>query len=379
MSNIETTVAETANAGSGKADWSALSDFSNVEVIEKKADPIIETPKQEEIVIDEVKTEVKTEEAKTEAVKTDEVKTEAATTETVEENPLELELKVDDISNKVVEYEDGTYKAFAKNMFDIELADESPEAFKQAFVPRAELEKLQNVTLDTVLSNVTPEVATALKLMEMGMSAETVLQPTRELDAYLALDDAALVRADLELQKDLSQEIIDNKMEILSEDPTKLKLAADELKVYINRERTKIIEDRKQYLEKYESDKKAVVEQKIQQERTQLQTELNNVSTFMGFKLTTEAKTAILRNINNGLYENINTPASKVQAILQREFQDKLVKHIQNKASETAKTDAAKKLLNIPPVIAGTGQMVDSSKQPTDNPWAAMAEDFKKQ
>jgi len=380
MENTETTVVETTNAGSVKADWSALSDFSQVVVTPTEAAPVIEENKPEEIKIEEVKPEAKAEEVKPEA-KTDEVKPEVKTEEVKPEDAESgaLEFKADDVSDVPQTYEDGTFKALAHDLFKIDLADESPEAFQKAFVPRTELEKLQNVTLDTVLSNVKPEVATALKLMEMGMSAETVLQPTRELDAYLAMDDAALVRADLELQTDLTPAIIDDMMEKLSESPDKLKLESDKLRIYINREKAQIVEERKQYLQKYESDKQNAMLHQKTQERTQVIDAMNKISEYMGFKVSKEATEAFIMKYNNGLYDNdLSSPTSKAQFIFQKEMQEKLTKHIQNKASETAKKEATNKLLNIPPLVTGAGQKVDTSKQPTDNPWGALSEDFKK-
>lgn len=376
MENTETTVTETVNAGSVKADWSALSDFSQVIVKPTEAAPIIEENKPEEIKIEEVKPEVKAEEVKPEVKAETTPEAEAVKHEEAESGALEF--KADDVSNVPQTYEDGTFKALAHDLFKIDLADESPEAFQKAFVPRSELEKLQNVTLDSVLSNVKPEVATALKLMEMGMSAETVLQPTRELDAYLALDDAALVRADLELQFKGRQDIVDNKMEILAESPDKLKLMADELKIYINQEKAQIVEERKQYLQKYETDKQTAMLHQKTQERTQVIDAMNKISEYMGFKVSKEATEAFIMKYNNGLYDNdLSSPTSKAQFIFQKEMGEKLTKHIQNKASETAKKEVTNKLLNIPPVIAGAGQQVDTSKQPMDNVWGAL-EDFKR-
>lgn len=400
MPNIETTASDTLTTGGGKADWSAVQeDFSDV-IIKTEEKPV-ETPvetKPEEIKIEEsAKLETKAEETKPEPTaeeKAKEVETlkaeakelglpETATKEDVAAaklvaEPKSLEFKLDDIQNVPQEYEDGTFKALAKNLYNVDLADETPEAFQKAFVPREEFEKVQNITLDSLLSTLNPEVATDIKLMQMGWSREQVLAPTREIEQYLSLDDAALIRADLEAQGDLTPEIIDNKMENLAAEPQKMKLAADEMRILLNREKNQIIENRKQTLQKYESDKQAAILHQQKQERNQVTDALNNVSTFMGVPVTKEVKEAFVKKYNNGLYDTeLNSPAGKAQFIFQREMGEKLTKHIQNKASEAAKMEVTKKLLNVPPVQTGAGQRVDTSKQPTDNPWGAVSEDFK--
>lgn len=398
MSNIEASVADTANAGSVKADWAQLAtDLSEV-VVEPKVEPVIEPEKKpEEIVIEpkvepiiEPKIEPTPEETAklAEEAKIAEIKElglpETATQVEIDAAKLAantnkpLEFKIDDIQNIPQTYTEGTFQALAKDVFGIDLPTESLESFKESFVPRAEFDKVQNVTIDTLLSTLRPEAATAIKLIQMGIPEEQVFAPTRSIDYHLSLDDVALVRADLELQKDLTPEIIDNKMELLSAEPHKLKVTADELRVYLNRAKTDILENGSAILQKYEQDKQNATLHQKQLERTQVTNELNKVQSFMGVPISKEVTEAFIRKYNNGLYDNdLNNPASKAQFILQKEMQEKLTKHIQNKAFEKVIVEQRAKDLNIPPIIGGAAQMVDVQKQPITNQWEQLVNELK--
>lgn len=400
MPNIETTAGATPTTGGGKADWSAVQeDFSDV-IIKQEEKPVEPTtePKQEEIKIEEKLVEKPTEEKPVVELTAEEIKLAAetlvkeakelglpenATKEDVaaakaKAEPTPLEFKLDDITGVPEEYQDGTYKAFAKTVFNVDLPEESQEAFQKAFVTRDEFEKVQTTTLDTLLSTFKPEVATAIKLMQMGIPEDQVLAPTKQIEEYLALDDAALLRADFELQGDMGADVIDSEMEKLSAEPQKLKLEAEKLRIYLNREKNQIVEQRKQYLQKYEQDKQSAALELKKQEQSKITDALNNVSTFMDIPVNKDVKEAIIRKYNNGLYDNVlNDPAKKAEFLFHTELGAKLAKHIQNKASETAKADVRKQLLNTPPVISGGGNAINNNKQPEkDNPWGAL-NDFK--
>ncbi|CAK0770532.1 hypothetical protein CCP3SC1AL1_510005 [Gammaproteobacteria bacterium] len=397
MPNIETTAAETANTGSVTADWGALKELQDVVIHEEKAPETkevaettdsLETTKPEEINLD-VKEEVKeetNEEVKTEAeallkeakelgladtaTKED---VEAAKLKLEEDKPL-IEFKVEDIANVPQDYENGTFRALAKELGG-EITEESFEAFKDNFVPRSELEKVQQLTMDNIYDSLKPETATALKLLEQGWSEEQVFAPTREIDGYLGLGDAEIVRKNFEAMGDLTEEIIDNKMESLIEDPNKLKLEADEIRILLNREKKQIIENRNNTIQQFEQQRGSVALKQKEMERTQVTDALNKASAFLGVPLSTELKQALIKKYNNGLYDNdLNVATAKAEFILQKELGDKFAQHIRNKASADAKKKETSKLLNVPPVISSAGKKVDTTKQPNDNPWGALEE-----
>lgn len=399
MPNLETTVVETTNTGSVKADWAQLA----AELGGTKVETIVEQPKVEpEVKPEEIAIEPKVEptpepviEPKVEPTAEEKLKLETETlvteakelglpetatraevdAEKAKNKPLEITLE--DIVNVPPVYKEGTFQALAKDVFNVDLATESQEEFQKAFVPRSELEKLQNVTLDTVLSGLKPEVATAIKLMQMGLTEDQVLQPTRDIDSYLALGDAELVRANLSATEGWTEELIDNKIEALTAE-NKLALDAAEIRIGLNHNKKKIIENRTQTLQKYEADKQSALQHQKQLEQTQIINELNNVSTYMGVSIGKDAVKAIITKYNNGLYDKeLNSPAAKRDFILYKELGEKLAKHIQNKASEKAMVDQKKALLNVPPVIAGAGQKVNPEQKQPANQWELLTNDLK--
>ena len=382
MPNIETTAAETANTGSVVADWGALKELQDVVIHEEKAPETkevaettdsLETTKPEEINLD-VKEEVKeetNEEVKTEA---EALLKEAKESELIEEDKPLIEFKVEDIADVPQDYENGTFRALAKELGG-EITEESFEAFKDNFVPRSELEKVQQLTMDSIYDALKPETATALKLLEQGWSEEQVFAPTREIDGYLGLGDAEIVRKNFEAMGDLTEDIIDNKMESLIEDPSKLKLEADEIRILLNREKKQIIENRNNTIQQFEQQRGSVALKQKEMERTQVTDALNKASAFLGVPLSTELKQALIKKYNNGLYDNdLNVATAKAEFILQKELGDKFAQHIRNKASADAKKKETSKLLNVPPVISSAGKKVDTTKQPNDNPWGALEE-----
>lgn len=377
MPNIETAAAETANTGGVKANWAALEDFSDVPVKTEEKTP---EPEKQEVEQQEIKTETQPEvkeETPENKVEETEPKPEEVKAEEKQEEPSPLEIKLEDIKDIPQEYADGTFQALAKDLYGIDLPEESVDAFKDFFVPKSELEKVQSITIDSLLSTLKPETAAAIKLIEAGIPEDRIFAPTREIDYHLSLDDAALIRADLEAQGDLTPEIIDNEMEKVASDPAKMKIEADRLRIMLNREKNQVLQERQFYLNKYQQDKQAATLQQREQEKTQVINELNKVSTFMGVPISKEVKEAFIRKYNSGLYDNdLNNPASKAEFIYHKELNDKLTKHIQNKAFEAAKKEEREKLLNVPPKVSG-GKKIDTSKQqPTNNHWGAL-EDFK--
>lgn len=387
--------AETAQQEAVKANWGALQeDFSEVvvqEQVQQKQDEKVADvdnaekndtqdidSKTDEDQQKEGDKEVK-DEKKEETKIDDQKKSDEKTDENQDQAEQEDIFKAEDIKDVPKIYEDGTWRGTAKDL-GVELEEESFEAFKNAFVPKAELEKVQQVTLDNIYASLKqPETAVALKLMEMGVPEESVFAPTKEIDGYLAMEDTALVRADLQGQEGWTPDLIDAKIEELVGDPKKLALYAGELRIGLNQQKKNIVETRTKLLQQYDQQKQNVILQQKQQEATQFNEALDKLQTFMGKPVSKEAKEAIKAKHNSGLYDDVvNNADSKVAAIMYKEYGEKLAKLIQNKASEEAKVDTRKKLLNVPPVTSGQGKRVDTNaNNQNDTNWGALLEDFK--
>jgi hypothetical protein len=374
-----------------KADWAAISeDFSEVEISPAQntenqtgqADITNTDNADGETAPDSgLNNEENTENKEGEQENAEEANTEANTEAAKEggeegQESVSLELTADDITDAPKQYEDGTFSALAAE-FGVDLPEESFEAFKENFVPKTELSKVREMTVESILSTLKPETAAALKLIEQGIPEEQVFAPTREIDSYLSLEDAELVRKDLELTEGWTQELIDAKIEELVENPKKLQLAASEIRIALSHQRKDIIETRNIALQTYEQKRQEAALAAKQQEFNQIKEALNNVSEFMGVPVSKEAKDVIIAKYANGMYDDVVSKAdSKVAAIMYKQFGEKLTKLIQSKAAEKAKLETTKKLLNVPPVSGKAGQKVMPAVQ-TDSNWGAILEDFK--
>lgn len=388
-----------------KADWAALQeDFSEVitqnqPINNEKPDPsTVDNANQEETQDANLDTEKKTDEAQKtdENQKTDDEKEKTdnpeskkddkdqSKEETKQDESEEDIFKPEDIKDVPKQYEEGSWGELGKDL-GLELTEDSHEAFiskiKENYVPKSEYEKAVSLNLDSIYAGLkNPETAVAFKLMEMGIPEDKVFAPTKEIDGYLALGDVELVRADLSLRAEegWTPELIDAKMEELAGDPKKLALAAGELRIELNNNKKQITETRTKLLQQYEQQKQNVILQQKAQEQAQFNEALDKLQTFMGKPVSKEAKEAIRAKHNSGLYNDVvNAADSKVAAIMYKEYGEKLAKLIQNKASEEAKTETRKKLLNIPPVNSGAGKRVDTNAtNQSDNNWAALS-DFK--
>lgn len=280
-------------------------------------------------------------------------------TATPPEEPL-LKFTVDDIQGGK-QHEEGTWAAifqakgldlpegFAEDKGLDLLIDKVVEPYKK------EAAEAKTITFDTITSKLKPETATALKLLEMGYTEDKLFAPTREIQEVLKLEDAALIRKDLEL-KGYPSDVVDHKMESFASEPARQKLEADALRIELQHVEKQIINQRNNLVQQYEQRKEQASLAQKNQDIAQFKTALDTASTFMGIPVSKDIKDALFRKFSNGEYENLITPQNKVELILHKELGQKVLKHLQNTAFQKGKDQIAEKLTNIPPTTPTVGQ-----------------------
>lgn len=375
----QTTASETAQQDVVKANWDALKNW-DVEVVEtttptkdesEQNKDVVETEKvaEEKPAAESEKTETENTEVNKENLDTDKKITENKSEEAENE---ELELKPEDIKEVPVEFEDGDWRAVAKDLgFDAK--DNSWEDFvaahKDNFVSKAEHEKVTQISKEAVMSQFKPEIAAAIKLYEMGVPQELIFEPTKEIDAYLKLDAPALVREDLRL-KGMTEDLIDAKMESLTEEG-KVESTAKLLQFELNKQREHILNTQQNIISQRAAEIERVQKHAKEQELTQLKEALNNTSEFLGAKLTKEAKEIIAKKLQSGAYEKeLSSPQAKIAALLQKEFGQKYVDYAKSKARSDGKMEVVKKLANVPPK-QNSGIAIEKEPIETGDNWAA--------
>lgn len=334
--------------------------------------PVTETTTPET----EVKPEVEAAKSETETKPETEVKPEKE----VKEEPLTLELKPEDIKDAPTTFEDGTFQSLGED-FGLSVPEESFEAFKKAhddtYILKSEAQKLAVTSKEQLYKTLDPKIAVAFELIDAGVPPELAFNPTKEHDAYLAMESAQLVRADL-MNRYKDEEVVDAKMEELSADPQKLEVQARAIKTDISFAKEQILQEQKQIAQNRVAQNQQIALQQKTEAANQFKQALNNESTFMGLSLSKEVKDVILSKYNKGLYETALNPAqAQLRAILQLEYGDKFAKAVQSKAKEEGKQEIVRKLSDVAVKVTPAGgqrqqTVVADNNQDNKSPFADM-------
>lgn len=283
-----------------------------------------------------------------------------------------ITVTLDDISDVPATHAQGTYKALAQALGK-EIKDESIDSFKEAFISKEEAETLAVANKEKFFSDLDPEVAAALELKELGVPKELIIEPTREIDNYLALDAAELVRADKNA-RGWTDENIDIEIENLIESG---KLSHEDYKIRMELEASKadLLQQRAGIIQKYTEQKQQASARQLETERTQTISALDKVQEFLSVKIPKDVKDAFITKYRNGAYDKeLSSPESKAEYILMKELGSKITKHLQTKVAAQVKKENTDKQLNIPPVTTSGGSQVKVNNQ--DDNWGPLERDF---
>lgn len=297
----------------------------------------------------------------------------AKTEKEAADKPL-VEFKPEDIDGGVTP-EDGTWAAaaIAKGIkVEKDFKDYSFEDFEKDLIAPyvKQVEDSKSISVENLFTSLKPETVAAFKLLEMGVPEDKLFQPTRDIEKYEAMDNTALIRADKELLG-WKQEMIDAEIELLTAKGL-IDHESNKLRLVLADAKTNIINERQTYIQQYESKKEQAILAQKEQEKVQFKQAMDTVSTFMDVPIPNEVKEAIVRKYNNGAYdEQLNTPRSKVEFVLQKELQKTYLKSIMNTASEKGRDTIRTKLAAVPPV---TNNNAGAATKPIANndPWAAV-------
>lgn len=377
-----------------ETNWDALTNaYSEKPLVEVKKEevplPADEKPAENtEIKIDEtVKPESKPTEQESEALKVEAKDLglpETATKEEIEAAkvaktdstpPPVIEFTTEDIKD-AIEPEDGTWAAIAKAdglPIDKKFEEYTHEDYKQGLSAKhqEELAQVKSMTKESLFSTLKPETAVNLRLMEMGVSEDKLFEAERNIDKYLALDNAGLIRADKELLG-WPVERIDQEIEELtargSVDHEGLKL-----RDMLEGSKKNLQNEKQDILKEYESKQEQAILAQKEEEKTHFKKAMNDVSTFMGSPIPTEIKEAVIRKFNSGVYDKyLTTLESKAEYILFRELNQKILKTVQNAASAKGRDEIREKLLVTKPESNNNAGSKQTINQESNDPWAAV-------
>lgn len=291
-----------------------------------------------------------------------------------EEPIIDPESIFDAIEGVPSTYPAGSYRALAQSLGE-EIDEESIDAFKAKYVSKTEASKIATNTKEELFATLTPEVAAAFQLKELGIPDELLLQPTKEIDGYLALDDAELFRADKMATVGWTPEMIDIEIENLIES-NKLTHESQKIRIELNGQKNNILASKDNLVQQYTQERQAVIVRQREQEKTQVKEALGKVLSFAGVPIPQKAKDDIILKYNNGLYDKYLSGADvKANYIIMKELEAKITKYVQSTAAARAKKEVTDKLLNIPPLKASGGSQAAQPSNQNDN-WGPLERDF---
>lgn len=327
----------------------------------------LETPTQ---IIEPAKTEPAPEtkpegetapEAKAEGDKPADSKVDSAANPTTDA-PV-FQLSDDLIKDAPQTYQEDTFQKLADDL-GFTIPEESFEAFQKTFkenyIPKAEAEKQFELSKDKVYEQFDPKLATAFKMIDLGVPQELALNPTKIQDDFLAMEDAQLARQKL-LATGYDEDGADLEMENLTSNPGRLATFAKNIRVDLTNQKNAILSEQQQIYQDYVTRNEQKSIRAKEESDAMFKKALTGESTFMGAPLSDSIKEKILGKYNRGLYENVqNDPRNKVLAILYSEFGEEIAKALQSRAKAEGEAKIVQKLANIPETKSVGGSRVET-------------------
>lgn len=298
-------------------------DETKVDLI-KDAKPVGEEVKEE--INKEVKDEELTKEFKVpEDTSTDKTKDEVAEEETSwlhvgKEIGIELkEDNFDEFKTKLQEKETAAYERGKAEVAQIEIGKFTPEAQKL----------IEFLNSDPILS------------------VDDFVNPLKELDTVLALDDEGIIRKDLEL-KGWEPEAIDKRIDLLEKQEA-LDNTAYELRKMVenNKEivKNRLVEGKKAELEERKSQYFA----EVKKENEQIKTAIDKTDTFLDGKVNKEVKDFLYKKWETGEYRKLmqTNPDVAVKSMLHHYLGEQAAKELKKDAFQKGRDNIQEKLHNV--------------------------------
>jgi hypothetical protein len=345
-------MAENTATETVEANWDALESdpaFGTGEtkaVIEPKTEDIInkdvaETPEQ---VADKAAEAEKTAanalvlEAANKAVEADKTKI---------DSPAADELSLDEDKDALIVYPENSFKSIAQKLGS-DIKEDTADAFKEVYITKAEAAKQAATTKESLFAALDPKTAAALEMIELGVPQHLIGEPTKEIDGYLKLDDAELLRAELATNPKWTEEMINQEIEDQIENG-KIKHSVDKIRAELEVQKEAITSETTNIIQKYTEQKQKAAENQKALERTETINELGKIQEIAGVKIPQKIKEQLIAKYSNGEYDKeLSSPMSKAEYIVKKELEERAVKHLLNKVSEQFKQESTNEKLNIP-------------------------------
>lgn len=346
------------------------------EVDNKKTESVTKTQEEIDAETEQAETDKALETSKEGEAKTDENQESAETEE-------EGFVSKDELEGNTDESQDGTFKYLAE-----QLGYEVPAEFNEDFesfkaLQEAKMNEVKessfNEGKESVFSTLRPEVRAALELAQNygELTLQEIVQPTIEIDNFLKMSDAELVREELKAANPKwTDEIVDREMEMLSEKEGAIEHAAAKVRATLEQSKEEIQLEHTAKLTQYQEMAQQAKLQDRQKEVESLKTALDRVPTFLDKKLTDTDKQFLIQKAQAGYLEQLkNDPDRLAKAMLFDQFGEKGLKHYRDRVAQEVRLEHKANLHNVPPTKDGTGNRTVVTK-PITNQWDVLDKEF---
>ena len=279
---------------------------------------------------------------------------------TEEEKEPVLEFKLPDSVKKEGEepaVESNGWKDLAKE-FEIEINEDKFEEFKE------KLDIHYKNKYEINLGKYNAETQAVIEALEAGMTIDEYVKPTEGIDRLIALDDVAIVTADLKARK-FPEDKIEKEVARL-EELDQLDLYAINIRESLENKKAEIqsniIKSKTNAKERQNTYKNNV----NAEQSAAIKNALNTVSEFMGTPLKADVKEFIMSKEQKGEYANLfNDPKVKAEFLLWHEFGKAAVTNLKQKSYYEGVMKYKNDRHNIPPLTGVGGTGVRSASQTT--------------
>ena len=324
--------------------------------VEKKVEEDNKEQAPADLSLEKQEEQPKVEEKKEEKVESTEAKAEETKTD-------ELELKLDTEELQLSE-DTKVWQETAKDIFGVEVAEDSYEAFVEASKQAIQLaeERGRQSTIQSELAKLPVEAQVNFTLLQAGYTQEQIDSPTKPIDEALGMSNIDLVKYNMELEG-YSADLIEKEIEILTEKGL-VDHEAEKHRLFLKNARESVLQDRVGLANQVATNYQAKLEAERQAEIQTMTQAFDTVKDFMGHAINENTRKEIARRYSEGKYDSIiNSPEKKAEFLMYHHFGEQVVKNIRNKALEEGREKVTKHLSNVPPVPQQNNAKVNSKTQ----------------
>lgn len=258
----------------------------------------------------------------------------------------DVDSKVDD---KTAE-EESSWLNVAKEI-GIELKEDNFEEFKTKLAEKetTAYERGKSEASKIEINKFTPEAQKLIEFLnsDPNVSVEDFVNPLRELDSVLSLDDEGIIRKDLEL-KGWESEAIDKRIDLLEKQDALDSTAYELRKVVENNKeivKNRLVEGKKADLEQ----KKSEYINQVKQENEQIKSSIDKTETFLEKKLPKDVKDFLYKKWETGEYRKLiqSNPDVAVKSMLHYYLGEQAAKELKKDAFQKGRDNIQEKLHNV--------------------------------